>query len=110
MTSTSGNGKHANAEKRQKREEDWEQRARNGGKTDEELDLENFNHRTLGAACMYGAKGAVIFRSRGARRKGDPMPMMDEHRVSPATLARAKAKSKSTMRQTIQHKSPKKGR
>ena len=108
--------------------EEREQRRRNGGKTDDEIELESFHARTLGGACMYGPDGEVLYRPQGARCKGDPAPQRArperveraeraeggdrDRRAAPAAAVRAAAPaaSRSTMLDKIQRKSPRKER
>jgi hypothetical protein len=110
----------ARTQKHDERVEERAQRRRNGGKTDDELDDENFGARTLGGVCMYGAKGDVIYRPPGAHCKGDSvLPRFEEDwsspvaapaNVGPATAPVIKLRGKSTMLQKIRHKTPKKER
>ena len=117
--------KQAHAEEQQRFAEEHEQRRRNGGKTDDEIELESFHARTLGGACMYGTDGEVLYRPRGARCKGDPVPQTGRseraeraetgapvRRAAPAAVApaEAQARSRSTMLDKIERKGPRKER
>lgn len=63
--------REAREERMANQKEERAQRRRNGGKTDDELELESFGSRTLGAACIYGPGGEVIHRPPGARCRGE---------------------------------------
>lgn len=114
--------KRARAEEQERSAEERQQRRQNGGKTDDEIELQSFHTRTLGGACMYGPNGEVLYRPRGARCKGDAVPQRDREqqaeaverprRAAPAAAAPAapQAKSRSTMLDKIQRKGPRKER
>lgn len=111
--------REAYAAKNAARAEARAQRLRNGGKTDDEIELESFTGRTLGGACMYGPDDEVIYRPRGARCKGDPAPSAEKRkaRVAPPAAPDAamaerveRRKSKSTMIPRIRNSSPRKER
>lgn len=114
--------KQARAEEQERFAEERQQRRQNGGKTDDEIELQSFHTRTLGGACMYGTNGEVLYRPRGARCKGDAAPQRERaqpaeaverpRRAAPAAAAPAAppAKSRSTMLDKIQRKGPRKER
>lgn len=111
--------REAYAAKNAARAEARSQRLRNGGKTDDEIELESFTGRTLGGACMYGPDDEVIYRPRGARCKGDPPPPAEQRKARAAHPAAPDAapvervvrrKSKSTMIPRIRNSSPRKER
>jgi hypothetical protein len=116
--------KQARAAEQERFAEEHEQRRRNGGKTDDEIELESFHARTLGGACMYGPEGEVLYRPSGARCKGDPAPRSNRaeraeraeavERPRPAAPAAAAPvsppQSRSTMLDKIQRNGPRKER
>jgi hypothetical protein len=71
-------------------EEETDTEAQGGSSSDKDSEDEPgaaHAHRTLGRACMYGARGGVIFRPAGSRCRGDDPEPDAKPRVEPPRTA-----------------------
>jgi hypothetical protein len=64
--------------RRKKKDKDEDKWSSYSSKYDDDDEEPDFGSRSLGRVCMYGAKGEVVFRPRGARCRGDAPAARDE--------------------------------